>query len=81
MNNDPVRSQKILIGTQAIRHYLAKHDGSPVSWATVKEYISWGMPAAFKNGGWIAHADHIDAFFKELTFARGEADPEEGDYE
>jgi len=26
------------------------------------------MPAVFENGGWIAHADHIDQFFKNLTF-------------
>jgi len=68
MKHTPVRSNKILIGREAIRHYIARHDGSPVAWKVVQRYLALGMPAVFENGGWIAHADHIDQFFKNLTF-------------
>jgi len=77
MKITPVRSSKILIGREAIRHYIARHDGSPVTWKVVKGHIALGMPAVFINGGWVAYADHVDEYFKNLTFTDARKDVDE----
>ncbi len=79
MKHTPVRSSKILIGREAIRHYIARYDGSPVAWKVVQRHIAFGMPAVFENGGWIAHADHIDEYFKNLTFTDSRKDVDQVD--
>ena len=80
MKQEPVRSTKILIGKEAIRQYLTKPDGSPVAWETVQRYMRWGMPAIYRGRVWYAHADHIDEFFKQITFHRPDG-TEQGDAE
>ncbi len=77
----PNTSLNILIGRKAICQYIAKEDGSPISWKVVQKFIHMGMPCICIDKTWYAYAEHIDAFFKKLTFAQPgkDMDLENGD--
>jgi hypothetical protein len=61
---------KILIGFDAIRAYLAKPDGAPMSRPTLQKFIELGLPCEVIDRVYYANTDNIDEFFRRLTLRR-----------
>jgi len=55
------RSEKVLIGMQAIIDYLQ------ISRPTFEKLLLIGLPAVRYNNRWYSHTDGLDNFFLELT--------------
>jgi len=58
------RSQKILLSKTQIKDYLGITD------YLFRKYLENGMPARVEDGRWMAHADNLEAFFREYTIPR-----------
>jgi len=74
-----LKNPRVLIGMDAIRHYLSRADGAPVSREFVVGMIRDGMPAVLVRGTWLAYTSNIDRFFEAGTSQPMPDPPDEGE--
>ena len=62
---------KALVGIEALRQYIQRHDGSPISRQLLHKLITKGLPASLIDGTWYAHKDNVDKWFQLITVPKG----------
>lgn len=69
---------KVLKGLDQIRNYI--NPDNQIGRETVLEFISRGMPVRIIGSVYYAHADNIDAWFKQYTTFDIHEDDQSGNY-